>query len=256
MEGTSNRNGLSNTFLENLPSALGIGDSDAENLLLREYGAVFVARGGAVPPDRVVFVNAKEVERFQTELKIGEENIGGFRLELQAPAMDALRRAIAEAESQKLSITPRGRDSARRSYDETIELWASRVDPALTHWVEQGRLTNNQAEAIKSLSPFEQVPEVLQLEQQGIWFAKDLSKSIIYSVAPPGTSQHLSLLAFDVAEFDDPLIREILAREGWFQTVVSDLPHFTYLGVHEAKLPQLGLKRSVSAGFTFWAPDM
>ena len=48
----------------------------------------------------------------------------------------------------------------------------------------------DQAEAarIRGLTPYEQVPEVFRLESQGIYFAKDLSKSIIYSVAPPGAS--------------------------------------------------------------------
>lgn len=254
MEGTQEPNELSSTFLQNLPPTMTVGDAYPEQLLLREYGAVFVARGGSVPPDRVVFADAEEVERFQSTLDVGQETIGGFRLELQAPAMDSLRLAIAEAESQKLSITPRGSDSARRSYDETVELWASRIDPALRHWVEQGRMTQHEADALKSLSPFEQVSEVLDLEQQGIWFAKDLSKSIIYSVAPPGTSQHLSMLAFDVREHEDPNVRSILARHGWFQTVTSDVPHFTYLGV--ADLVQLRLKTIDNGGRTFWVPDV
>jgi hypothetical protein len=100
------------------------------------------------------------------------------------------------------------------------------------------------------------VPEVFTLEEQGMFFAKDLSKSIIYSVAPPGTSQHLSLLAFDVKEFDDRRIRDLLARHGWFQTVVSDLPHFTFLGVEENELPGLGLKNITSIDRSFWVPDI
>jgi hypothetical protein len=100
------------------------------------------------------------------------------------------------------------------------------------------------------------VPVVLALETKGIWFAKDLSKSIIYSVAPPGTSQHLAMLAFDVKEFAERRVREILARNGWFQTVVSDLPHFTYLGVAENDLPDLGLKRVLSGEQAFWVPGI
>jgi hypothetical protein len=98
------------------------------------------------------------------------------------------------------------------------------------------------------------VPEVFTLEKQGIYFAKDLSKSIIYSVAPPGTSQHLSMLALDVAEFNNRSVREILAKHGWFQTVVSDLPHFTFLGIDESELPDHGLKRVVDGERVFWVP--
>ncbi|MEQ1765285.1 MAG: hypothetical protein ABL984_19305, partial [Pyrinomonadaceae bacterium] len=168
---------------------------------------------------------------------------------------DGLRKALDEAKSQNLSISPRDKDSAKRSSDETIELWKSRVDPALKHWIGTGRMTQAQADKLKSLSPYEQVPEVLKLEQQGIFFAKDLSKSIIYSVAPPGTSQHLSMLAFDVKEHEDSKVRTLLAKHGWYQTVISDLPHFTYLGSGESDLPQRGLKKTSDNGRTFWIPE-
>lgn len=225
-------------------------------LLLSEYGAVFVARGGAVPPDRVVFKDESEVSAFQDGLDVSAETVGEFSIELQSAAMDALRSAIAEALKLGLSITPRGEDSARRNYNETVSLWASRVDPALVHWVGKGRIKQADADRIQSLSPFEQVSEVLKLEEDEIYFAKDLSKSIIYSVAPPGTSQHLSMLALDVAEYDNPAVRKVLANHGWFQTVTSDLPHFTFLGVTEEHLPGLGLKAIVNFGRSFWIPNI
>ena len=134
-------------------------------------------------------------------------------------------------------------------------LWVSRVDPALKYWVEQGRIANDEAIRLRALSPSDQVSEVLRLEQQEIWFSKDLSKSIIYSVAPPGTSQHLSMLAFDVKEHDNPTLRSVLADHGWYQTVTSDLPHFTYLGVPESELFGLGLKKLQSGDRTFWIPE-
>lgn len=231
-------------------------DNAAERRLLREYGSVFVARGGVVAPDRVVFEDEETVAEFQSRLDIRSAEIGGFDLELQSVAMDALLHAVRAAEGEGLSITPRGQDSARRNYDDTIELWRSRVEPALVHWVEQGRMTSQQADAITGLSPFEQVPEIFALEEEGMYFAKDLSKSIIYSVAPPGASQHLSLLAFDVAEFDDVRVRRILADHYWYQTVVSDLPHFTFLGVDVLELPRLGLRQLISNDREFWIPTM
>jgi hypothetical protein len=117
-------------------------------------------------------------------------------------------------------------------------------------------MTQYQANAIRALRPFEQLPEIFALEEKGIYFAKDLSKSIIYSVAPPGASQHLSLLAFDVAEFNNERVREILASYKWYQTVTSDLPHFTFLGVPERELSGLGLKRVENSGRRFWLPDV
>lgn len=243
-------------FFQNVPEGLVIGDDPAEKRLLSEYGAVLISRGGAVAPDRVVFKDANDVSRFQSQLKIAQRRIGLHQLELQFAAMDRLLAAIEKANEVNLMITPRGAYSAGRSYDDTIDLWKSRVEPALVHWVEQGKMSRDQADAIRSLSPYEQVPEVFALEAQGIFFAKDLSKSIIYSVAPPGASQHLSLLAFDIAEFDNPKVRRILAKHFWYQTVVSDLPHFTFLGVDEDELPGLGLKKVMNSEREFWVPDI
>ena len=247
--------GSSNLFSSQLPADLNP-KTDIEMLLLREYGSMFAARGGAVPPPNIIFADPSEVVAFQNSVEIRRAVIGGFVLELQATAMGALLAAIEEADSVGLTISPRGQESARRDYVGTVELWASRVEPALEYWLNEGRLDPSDAERIRSLSPFGQVPDVLRLESKGIWFAKDLSKSIIYSVAPPGASQHLSMLAFDVKEFADASVREILARHGWFQTVVSDLPHFTYIGVEESELSGLGLKRVDSGDQVFWVPDI
>jgi hypothetical protein len=243
-------------FFGSLPRDFLLGDDAAQNRLFREYGAVFVARGGVIPPNKVIFKDEGDVAEFQARLEIAECQIGEFSLELQAIAMDGLQRAIREAAGEGLSITARAGDSARRNYDDTVDLWGSRVEPALVHWVAKGRISQDQADAIRALPPFEQVPEVFALEEEGIYFAKDLSKSIIYSVAPPGASQHLSMLAFDVAEFHNERVREILAAHHWYQTVTSDLPHFTFLGVPERELRGLGLKLVENSGRKFWLPDL
>lgn len=224
--------------------------------LFGEYGAVFAARGNAVAPDRIVFKNEEEVTEFQSKVSIKKAKIGDFELELQTAALYDLLNAKKEAEEFGFTLNPRGKDSARRNYAGTIELWESRVNPALEHWTNEGKITEAEAEKIRSLSPFEQVPEVFKLEKKQIWFSKDLSKSIIYSVAPPGTSQHLAMLAFDIAEFQNEKVREILYKHKWFQTVVSDLPHFTYLGVEENELTALGLKSVENNGQKFWIPDI
>jgi hypothetical protein len=246
----------SSLFLKNLPDDFVQPTDDAGRLLLREYGAVFVARGGAVPPNKVVFEDEADVAAFQTRVRRMSEKFGPHLVVLQESAMQALLEAREEARQAGLSITPRGADSARRVYAQTVSLWASRVNPGLTHWVGKGRITRAEAGRIRSLSPYEQVPVILRLEQDKIYFAKTLDKSIIYSVAPPGTSQHLSMLALDVAEFENAAVRAILARHGWFQTVVSDLPHFTFLGAKEAELPKLGLRSERNAGRTFWVPEL
>lgn len=243
------------SFTANLPGSFVQPSDEVGKRLLKEYGAVFVARGGATPPNGVVFRNADEVCAFQSSVEKLSETVGGVTIELQAPAMKALKDAITEASKIGVSITPRGADAARRSYEDTITLWASRVTPGLAHWVSKGRITESDAQQISVLTPYEQVPEIFRLESQGVYFAKDLSKSIIYSVAPPGTSQHLSMLALDVTEHDNSQVREILARHGWVQTVVSDLPHFTFLGAGESELPKIGLTKTIDSERVFWVPS-
>ncbi|MCA1616491.1 MAG: hypothetical protein LC800_20835, partial [Acidobacteria bacterium] len=117
-------------------------------------------------------------------------------------------------------------------------------------------LDGAEADRLRGLAREAQLARVLEFEARGVYFSKCMTKSILHSVAAPGASQHLALLAFDVAEFTDARVREILARRGWFQTVRSDLPHFTYLGIREEELPRLGLKRIDEDGQTFWVPDL
>ena len=244
------------SYLDNLPSDFSQPTDDAGKLLLREYGSVFVSRGGTTPPKKVVFKDQADVIAYQAGVQRSSESIGGMTMTLQTPAMNALKAAISEAKAAGLTIGPRGADSSIRDYDHTVNLWTSRVNPGLVKWVGNGRVTQAEANRIKKLTPFEQVPEILKLEQQSIFFSTDQTKSIIYSVAPPGTSQHISMLALDVKEFDKARVRSILANHGWFQTVTSDLPHFTYLGVTEAELPGLGLKKVTNTGRDFWVPNI
>lgn len=241
-------------FMANLPQGFAAPTDDAGRKLLNEYGAVFVTK--ATPPKVVFFKDEAAVSEFQSAAGSSTETIGGHSITLQKQAMDALKKAIDEASKAGVSITPRGSDAAKRSYSDTVGLWKSRVDPGLEHWQGKGKLSVADAARIKALSPSQQIPEIFKLEAEGMFFAKDLSKSIIYSVAPPGSSQHLSMLALDVVENGDEKIRSILAKNGWYQTVVSDLPHFTFIGANESDLPGLGLKKMSNSGRTFWVPDL
>lgn len=257
MNRTETNKNLFAKFAANLPSSFRLPTNEIERRLFAEYGALFVARGGAVAPERVIFTSEREVGEFQSSLEISKEDVGDFTIELQSTAMKKLKNAVCEAAENDLTITPRAADSARRNYRDTVELWASRVNPALAHWAREGKLTADDAEKIRALSPQKQVAEVLKLEEKEIFFSKDLRKSILYSVAPPGASQHLSLLALDVNEYKDVSVRKILAKHFWFQTVVSDLPHFTFLGAPESRLPDLGLKKIETVDQrVFWIPNL
>jgi hypothetical protein len=171
--------------------------------------------------------------------------------------MKQLLKAREEAQKENLDITPRdGAEAARRSYEDSLQLWKTRFLPALDYWLGQGKLTEADVARLKGLPLRTQISEVLELEKTGIYFSKDLSKSILYSIAAPGTSQHIAMLAFDVNEFDNSRVREILAKHGWFQTVLSDLPHFTFLGLKEKDLPKHGLKQVEVDGQVFWIPNV
>lgn len=224
--------------------------------IIEDYGAMFMASEKVHIPPACMFTSEKEVKAFQSQAESKSAHVGGITIELQTAAMDALLSAREEARQAGLNITPRGGDSARRSFSDTSKLWDSRFQPALRYWKAKGKLSADDVIRLRSLPIKEQVREVLELEKRGIFFSTNFSKSILYSVAAPGTSQHLSMLALDVREFGNSRVREILARHGWFQTVKSDQPHFTYLGVEEAKLPSLGLRSVKFGGQVFWIPSV
>jgi hypothetical protein len=225
--------------------------------VLEDYGAMFIADKKVLPPPVCVFTSEEQVTAFQEKAGYRTEYMSYDIVELQPAAMKALLKAREEAQKEGLDITPRdGAEAARRNYEDSLRLWQTRFSPALEYWLEQQRLTAAEVEQLRGLDTHSQIAAVLELERSGIYFSKDLSKSILYSIAAPGTSQHIAMLAFDVIEFDNPRVREILAKHGWFQTVLSDLPHFTFLGLKEKDLPKHGLKPVVVEGQTFWIPNV
>lgn len=225
--------------------------------ILEEYGAIYLATKKVLPPPVCIFTHEDQVTRFQENAGFDVEFMAYDEIELQPEALKQLKKAREEAQKEGLDITPRdGAEAARRNYDDSLRLWNSRFFPALDYWLAQGRLTEEQVTRLRALPLSQQIAEVLELERTGIYFSKDLSKSILYSIAAPGTSQHIAMLAFDVNEFDNPRVREILAKRGWFQTVLSDLPHFTFLGLKEKDLPKNGLRSVEVNGQTFWIPNV
>jgi hypothetical protein len=225
--------------------------------ILEEYGAVFVADKKVKPPPVCVFTNEEQVTKWQDEAGFKAEFMAYDEVELQPEALKRLLKAREEARKEGLDITPRdGAEAARRNYEDSVRLWNSRFEPALDYWLAQGRLSAEQVSRLRGLPLLQQVAEVLELEKDGIYFSKDLSKSILYSIAAPGASQHIAMLAFDVNEFGNSRVREILSRHGWFQTVLSDLPHFTFLGLKEKDLPKRGLRSVEVNGQVFWIPNV
>jgi len=223
--------------------------------VLFEYGAVFSASREVRLPLTCIFETAAQTNQFQSKLKTRTLLFGTVEIELQEEAMKHLSLAVEEASRSGLSITPLdGSIAGRRSYYETLRIWGSRFYRALDRWTERGRIGAADADQVR-MAPFrEQAERVMRWESEGVYFSTDLSKSIFHSVAPPGASQHLHLLAFDVVEGGNPEIRRILNKYGWYQTIRTDQPHFTFLGVPEAELPQRGLQNVSVRGNSYWVP--
>ncbi|MBC7795868.1 MAG: hypothetical protein H7Z37_03235 [Pyrinomonadaceae bacterium] len=240
-------------------TAQNLGHEQNETLrrIVEEYGAIFVVNEKlATPPTCAMFDDETHVSQFQESLSVATHDFDDVKIELQRGAMNALLSARRDAQKVGLDITPRGgSEAARRSYADTLRLWDSRFAPALVHWQRLGEISEVIAQKLKSAPLLEQIGGVLTLESRGLFFSKDLSKSILYSVAAPGCSQHLSMLAFDVAEFYDANVREILAANGWFRTVQNDLPHFTFLGYDESELEKIGLRKLETNDGAFWIPN-
>lgn len=225
--------------------------------ILRDYGAIFLVVEAVLPPPVCIFSSSTDVEKFQKQIGIARTEIAGTNIELQPFAMEALLKAREEAQKIGLNITPRdGAIAGRRGFSETLRLWNSRFYPACDYWTKKGRLTVEQAANLKSLPIKDQVQAVLELEKQGIYFNSAFNASILYSVAAPGTSQHLALLAFDVVEYADEQVRDILAKHGWHRTVRNDQPHFTFLGHKESELPKFGLREIITPNGKFWIPNV
>ncbi len=222
-----------------------------------EYGAMFVAADYVRPPSNCVFTDQSGVSAFQTSVRSESNTIGGTTVELQAAAMKALLSAIDEAKAKGLSITPRGGNTAsKRSYENTVRIWNSRFEPALKHWTAKGKISAAEADEARNASTNRQVQMVMAWEDKGFYFNTNFSRTIFSSVAAPGTSQHLAMLALDVQQFADKRVRDILNRHGWYQTIANDTPHFTFIGRPENELPLVGLRPFRQGGFLFWVPNI
>jgi hypothetical protein len=233
--------------------------SPVEKRLFAEYGAIFIT--AATPPPKIMFNDAAEVDAFQALLSVDRALFGDHEIELQTKALDALVAAESEMAGRGGAITARAADSGSRSYEDTARLWTRNVTRGLQHWESLGRISAETIQSILKRCTAEQVAAILNLEDtEDLFFGTFFDKSILYSVAAPGASQHLSKLAFDVAEFENMEVKSVLASHGWYRTVPSDLPHFTYLGRDQDALGGLGLecvKRGCGTQeYDFWIPDL
>lgn len=173
----------------------------------REYGAAARAQNVTLP-DSLFFLSQNQTTAFHNDIKLMEIQSGhvGHTVHLQDIAAMAFLDARAEiVETLGVNLTLGRHKSGLRSFNDTLEIW-----------------NRNQSDARCSQSNC--IAKACSLEKSDF-----LNR--IRSTALPGTSQHHLGTAIDIEQWDDSLVRDIMAKHGFHRTVLGDRPHFTYLGV-------------------------
>ena len=184
-----------------------------EYTLLRFYGTVFINQESGIKlPEKVILDDEIETQSFQDKISIELVN-GTEECYLQKPAAAALNKA---KELENISLKSGYAGDCLRNFATSLRFWNKYANRETLTQVKAGKETK-----------------------------------ILGLVAPPGTSQHLWGLAIDL-QILTPSQKQILNENGWFQTVVNDLPHWTYLGWREEDLPKFGLQQKIIQGIKYW----
>lgn len=184
-----------------------------EYTLLRSYGTVFINQESGIKlPEKVILDNEIETQSFQDKISIELVN-GTEECYLQKPAAAALNRA---KELENIPLKSGYSGDCLRNFATNLRFWNKYANRETLTQVKAGKETK-----------------------------------ILGLVAPPGTSQHLWGLAIDL-QILTPSQKQTLNENGWFQTVVNDLPHWTYLGWREEDLPKFGLQQKIIQGIKYW----
>jgi hypothetical protein len=225
--------------------------------VLAEYGAVFAASEKVTLPPVCIFVDEVSVREFQSKLNVTEIDVNGSVIRLQTAAAKSMQTLLQSASVLNVSVRPLdGSVAGGRDYADTKRIWLSRVDPALEYWTRRGKITEDESYVFLLTSLKEQIERIIGWEESGLLFGTGRAISIFTSTAPPGTSQHISLIAFDVAPPVTSMVRMLFNANGWYQTVKGDAGHFTYLGVVESDLPKRGLRSVLHNGTLYWVPNI
>jgi D-alanyl-D-alanine dipeptidase len=185
-----------------------------EYILLRAYGAAFVNQEPEIKlPPKVILANEQETKDFQTTLTMGKVD-GTNDCYLQKSAASALNKAKSAVRIPLKSGY--GGGDCTRTFATNLRFWRKYANNTTLERVRQGKET-----------------------------------AILGVVAPPGASQHLWGLAIDL-RVSNQAQRQALNKNGWFQTVENDVPHWTYVGLTEENLPQFGFKNQIVRGITYW----
>ena len=184
-----------------------------EYTLLRFYGTVFINQESGIKlPEKVILDNEIETQSFQDKISIELVN-GTEECYLQKPAAAALNKA---RDLENIPLKSGYAGDCLRNFATNLRFWNKYANRETLTQVKAGKETK-----------------------------------ILGLVAPPGTSQHLWGLAIDL-QILTPSQKQTLNENGWFQTVVNDLPHWTYLGWREEELPKFGLQQKIIQGIKYW----
>ncbi len=225
------------------------------NVLLRAYGAIFLAgQGVKLPPS--CLMDYAQTAAFQSSLQLETRSVGGVPVRLQAPAMKAFLGAVADAKSKGIAIEPIGETSSFRDYSTTVEFFQRNLADGLLYWVSQKKIADATAKSILIATPKEQLEAALALEKKGLFLHANRTTSILFLTAPPGASQHLSGLAVDVKQHESAMVQKIMLEHGFFQTVKNDFTHFTFLGLQRSVISSVGLEKVVIGGRDFYSPKL
>jgi hypothetical protein len=260
--------------------------------ILEEYGAYFVAKD-IVPPPTCIFDNEGGVNDFLASSLNGKTKvvkIADKSFEFQSAAADSLvnevfpalsrlnpkilpyqipRRYSDVGDKEILNLTANtfviiNADWAKRTYCNTLVNWKSRLDKMpdkkllkdLT--LDLDDLTDSIKKKRINLTIGEELKTANQKRKSTSTYYGSRKNPIMRSVAIPGASQHLLLIAFDLEIINADII-ETLNNAGWYQTVPNDDRHFTYLGYKtEEDLKKNGLKRveCKKSEYKFWIPNI
>ena len=184
-----------------------------EYTLLRSYGTVFINQESGIKlPEKVILDDEIETQSFQDKISIELVN-GTEECYLQKPAAAALNKA---RDLENIPLKSGYAGDCLRNFATSLRFWNKYANRETLTQVKAGKETK-----------------------------------ILGLVAPPGTSQHLWGLAIDL-QILTPSQKQTLNENGWFQTVVNDLPHWTYLGWREEDLPKFGLQQKIIQGIKYW----
>lgn len=184
-----------------------------EYTLLRAYGTAFInQKPGINLPQKVILDNESETQSFQDTISIALVD-STQECYLQKTAAEALNKAKGLA---NIPLKSGYAGDCLRNFATNLRFWNKYANSETLTQVKAGQETK-----------------------------------ILGLVAPPGTSQHLWGLAIDL-QVSTSAQRQVLNENGWFQTVVNDLPHWTYLGWSEDDLPKFGLQQKIVQGIKYW----